>query len=74
MIDWKKVDKDNPPDGKFIFFHDDEVYTGWIIDREEDGILLDHEGFPMWENAEGPAIECANVRYYAEYNRPNKLS
>lgn len=72
MIEWKKVDKNNPPKGKFIFFWDDEIFTGWPIYEEGNPELteLDSEGYPIWETAEGPYSKFGGVRYYAEYNRP----
>lgn len=71
MIEWKKVDKNNPPDGKFLFFFDGSVFTGWpLCNLEDDPDELDDEGYPVWEVADDPYCKFSDVRYYAEYNRP----
>jgi hypothetical protein len=62
MIEWKRVDKNNPPEGKHLFIFDDIIFEGWTFDR------VDDDGYPMWQANEGP--ECYDVRWYAEINLP----
>lgn len=69
-IEWKKVDKNKPPEGKFILFFDGDIYTGWVIESEGRGLLVDEDDYPLWETSEKPVKTCANVRYYAEFNAP----
>lgn len=67
-IEWKRIDKDNPPEGKYLFYLDDDIYTGWVIESE-----VDDEGYPLWETSEAPTKTCGNVRFYASYNRPKDM-
>lgn len=74
MINWKKVEKTDPPkDGKFLFFFDGDVYTGWPIYAENGALWnTDDEGYPLWETSEKPVKVCANVRHYAKFNAPTE--
>jgi len=65
MIEWKRVDKNNPPEGTYLFIFDGRIYEGWTFEE------LDDDGYPMWQANEGP--ECYEVRWYAEINLPEPL-
>jgi hypothetical protein len=72
MIEWKVINRDEPPEGTKLFLFDQAVYTGFIVtDEETEKILTDDEGFPIWETSEKPVKTCANVRYYADFNFPD---
>jgi hypothetical protein len=65
MIEWKRVDKDNPPEGKFLFIFDGKIFEGWTFDE------MDDAGYLMWQVNEGQ--ECYGVRWYAEINLPHQI-
>ncbi|AGN33782.1 hypothetical protein PANG_00063 [Paenibacillus phage PG1] len=64
MIEWKKVDPNNVPEGKFLFWYDGSVFEGWAIDATDD------DGYPMWEGNESFVKNAYGVRWYAEINEP----
>lgn len=71
MIDWIKIDKENPPKGNKLFWFDGTVYDGWpLINPERALNMRDEEGYPMWEQNGGPAFY--GVRWYAEINGPKE--
>ena len=69
-IEWLPIDPKAPPETtdtetKFLFFWDDEVWTGWAVAGELDG-----EGYPVWELSEFNVGVLGYVRWYAHMNRP----
>lgn len=67
MIEWKRVDKSNPPEGSYLFIYDGTIFEGWTIGEEDD------QGYPMWEGNESYSRKCYEVRWYAEINLPDPL-
>lgn len=66
MIEWKRVDKNNPPEGSYLFIYNGIIFEGWTLEEEDD------YGFPMWEANEGPTRKMYDVRWYAEINLPRE--
>ena len=64
MIEWKKVDPNNVPEGRYLFYYDGMVIEGWTYDEK------DEDGYPMWEGNESYVREAYGVRWYAEINDP----
>lgn len=73
MIEWKRVDKDKPPVGSYLFLFDGIVYEGWILCNPEEGLdMRDDDGFPLWESNENYLRRAHYVRWYAEINLPER--
>lgn len=64
MIEWKLIDKNNPPEGTKLFIFNEIIFEGWTTDEEDD------EGYPMWQANEGRSARY-DVRWYADINYPN---
>lgn len=64
MIQWKRVDPNNVPEGNFLFWYDGIICDGWVIDEK------DEEGYPLWEGNESYIRQAHGVRWYAERNEP----
>jgi hypothetical protein len=67
MIEWKRVDASNPPEGERLFFYNGSAYSGWIVNNEKDD-----EGYPIWETSENLLGKCHGVKYYADFNYPSE--
>ncbi|MCV4233323.1 hypothetical protein OHJ21_19250 [Virgibacillus sp. LDC1] len=65
MIEWIKVDPNNPPkEGAYLFWYDGSVFEGWPLDD------VDEDGFPLWEGNETHIRNAYGVRWYAKINEP----
>lgn len=74
MIEWKRIDKNNPPKGTFLFIYDGSVFEGWtLFDLENNLDVRDDYGYPCWESNENYVREAHGVRWYADINLPEPL-